>query len=121
MDTVQIRTEQGDVAFKPGEEIKGAVSWALDKEPESAELRFFWFTRGKGDTDVGIVERARYDSPGMSGDRKFHFLAPQGPLSFSGKLISLVWALELVFEPSGKTERLEIIIAPQAREIQLSA
>jgi len=39
--------------------------------------------------------------------------------SFSGKLISLVWALELVVLPKGASTRQEIKIGPGAKEVRL--
>ena len=44
---------------------------------------------------------------------------PESPYSFSGKLVSLLWALELVAEPSGDTERKDISITPTGTEISL--
>jgi hypothetical protein len=44
---------------------------------------------------------------------------PWGPYSFSGKLISLIWAFELIALPSEDSIRQEIVIGPDAREVQI--
>ena len=56
---------------------------------------------------------------GSSGVQDFSFDLPPGPYTFSGKLIAMVWALELVLHPSGFTDRVEFIYSPDWREIEL--
>ena len=51
--------------------------------------------------------------------RTFSLDLPRGPCSFSGKLVSLIWALELVLQPSGEAGRTRITIGPQGREVNL--
>src|ERR1043166_4380135 len=46
---------------------------------------------------------------------------PESPYSFSGKLISLVWALELVAEPSKEVIRREFVLAPGGEEVRLDS
>jgi hypothetical protein len=57
----------------------------------------------------------------MSDHRHWRVRLPNGPYSFSGQLISLVWSLQLTVDPTGDATELEIIVAPQGREIQLHA
>ena len=44
---------------------------------------------------------------------------PEAPHSFSGALISLIWAVELLVEPGGLSERIEITVSPTGEEILL--
>jgi hypothetical protein len=60
-------------------------------------------------------------SPLLEETRSFRFRLPEAPYSFSGKLISLVWALELVLEPSKEVTRREIIVAPGGQEVHLDS
>jgi hypothetical protein len=46
-------------------------------------------------------------------------MLPEGPYSFSGKLISLIWALELACSPGSETVRREITVSPTGHEIVL--
>ena len=114
---LQIGLRENCTAFAPGDEIAGAVLWELDEAPRQAELRLLWFTRGKGTDDVGVVETVRFDAPQAGDTRSFSLRAPESPYSFSGKLISVIWALELVLEPGDHCERVEIVIGPDVREV----
>ncbi len=98
MSRLEISTEGGRLAFHPGEELRGTASWSLDAPPTKVELRLFWRTEGKGSQDVGVVETLSFDGAGAEDRREFRLRLPPGPYSFSGKLISLIWALELVAE-----------------------
>ncbi|MBS0205745.1 MAG: hypothetical protein JSS49_22820 [Planctomycetes bacterium] len=106
-------------AFEPGETISVLIDWSLQIQPDAIELRAVWNTAGKGTTDVGIEQTLRIDSPNLSDSRRVSFTLPAAPYSFSGTLISLVWALELVALPSGVSCRQEITIAPDSSEIEL--
>jgi len=78
-------------------------------------------TYRKGTRDVGVLHTHRIDSPGALGSDKFGFTLPPGPYSFSGKLISLIWALELTCTPGSETVRREIVVSPTGREILLTS
>lgn len=119
MSRMKIETAENRTEFFPGEEVKGRVSWELDKPPQSVELRLFWYTRGKGDQDVSVVQTVDFSNPSQYEQRDFSITLPDAPYSFSGKIISLIWALELVAQPSGTTERLEILLTPTGAEIDL--
>jgi len=118
-DMLTIRTDGGRTWFRPGEVIEGEVSWLLDTDADALEVRLFWYTSGKGTRDVEIVDSSRPSVPGQNGNRSFCLQAPDGPYSFSGKLITLAWALELVVEPGGASERLDLVIGPRPVEVQL--
>ena len=109
----------GGAQFRPGETIRCVAGWRLDEPAEALELRLFWYTAGKGDQDVGVVETERIDGPALEGTRDLSFEAPRSPHSFSGSLITLTWALELVALPSDETARQDLVISPSGREIRL--
>jgi hypothetical protein len=106
--------------FAPGEELSGRVSWTADREPTDVELRLFWYTSGKGSSDLGIVEALRFDRPQRQDQRAFRFTLPKEPYSFSGKLISLLWALELIVGPNAEAERHDLVMSPTRAEILLT-
>ncbi len=118
---MQIEMLDDKRAFAPGETIQGVVSWQHDKPPKELRLHLLYHTQGKGDEDVGIVETVEFDEPQASGVEPFRLSAPAGPHSFSGRLISLGWALELVTERKGDVARVDLTIAPDAAEIKLPA
>jgi hypothetical protein len=117
--SVTIETTDGRRAFRPGDRIEGTASWYLERQPGSVELRLFWYTQGKGTQDVEIVQTVPFESPGAVDSRAFSVELPVAPYSFSGKLISLIWALEVVAEPGGETGRLELTVSPTGVEILL--
>lgn len=120
MSDLEIRTRDDKTEFLPGEELAGEVSWRTDSLAGSVELRLFWCTEGKGTRDVEVVESISFSVPGRQDRRDFRFQAPDSPYSFSGKLISVVWALELVLPSTGEVERLDIVISPTRAEIVLA-
>jgi len=119
-ESLRILLEGKRTGFRPGDEIKGRAEWSLDAPPEKVEVHLCWLTRGKGTEDMEVV-RVETCGPTPNGQREFTFRAPNEPYSFSGQLISLIWAVELVIEPADQCERVEITIGPEAREIVLPA
>ena len=115
-----IQTRDGGTWFRPGETVEGTVSWHLDEDARAVEVRLFWYTEGKGSQDVEVIDTKHMAQPEVSGTRAFEFKIPRGPYSFSGKLITLAWAIELVVIPGGETERLDLKIGPQPVEVDIS-
>lgn len=121
MNELSIQLKEDRSGFQPGERLQGSVTWSVDRVPQRAELRLFWFTRGKGTEDAGVVQTIRFDQLSPSETRAFDLKLPEAPYSFSGKLISLVWALELVMDPGKQLVRREFEVGPERREIKLPA
>ncbi len=117
--SVQIEIDEGRDAFVPGEKLTGTAQWQLPKPPRAVELRLLWSTRGKGTEDAGLVESIRFEDPRPEEKRPFRLRLPEGPYSFSGQLISLVWALELVAAPSQEAARAEFVMAPDRQAVRL--
>src|SRR5262245_52954112 len=98
---IAIEMEQNRRAFSFGERIAGTVCWSDQlPQPDRFEVRLIWYTQGKGDRDVSIVQQQTIEPRQPSGHAPFAFEAPNGPYSFSGRLISLLWAIEVVAVPS---------------------
>lgn len=121
MGKLNIELSGGKDAFAPGEQVEGRIEWSLDANPTALELSLLWYTSGKGTRDVGVLQTNRIDTPGAFGSEKFSFTLPAGPYSFSGKLISLIWALEVTCTPGKETVRQEIVVSPTGREILLAS
>jgi hypothetical protein len=117
MNPLKIEIADNQQAFVPGSVLRGTVhwgNWAQDREPS---LRLLWYTEGKGTEDLAVVEtRSLGHTPG--GTCSFEFKLPIGPYSFSGHLISLIWALEL--QVAKQWVRKEFTLSPTQREIILS-
>ena len=121
MNELVIELADDVTTFEPGAQLASTVRWELDDEPESVELRLVWNTAGKGDRDLHVVDTVVFDRPRRRESREVNLTLPAQPYSFSGKLISLIWALELIAFPSNASWRREITIAPGGEEIQLPA
>lgn len=117
--TLGLSTVESKTNFRPGERISGKAMWIAEKEPAAVELRLFWYTEGKGDQDVEVVDVKTISSPGLKGEAEFNFIAPTEPCSFSGKLISVSWAVELVLLPKRDASLFKIYISPSGQEISL--
>lgn len=114
--TVQLQPDK--TVYELREPIRGRVTWQGPSAPKNAELRLFWRTEGKGDRDSAIVEPLAFDQPMAHDERTFSFLAPIFPPSFSGRLISLVWGLELAL--NGKSAAvIDLTISPRSGEVTL--
>ena len=121
MEKLSIVLNEDKAAFAPRETIHGTVRWSLDAGTRRLELSLFWHTAGKGTQDVGVIDTRQFDEPGATGSKDFSFTLPEGPYSFSGKLISLIWALELTCSPGSDTVRREITVSPTGQEIILGS
>jgi hypothetical protein len=121
MKYVQISVDDDSTSFRPGENLGGTARWQLEESVKSIEIRLFFFTQGKGTSDVEVIESIPIDSPPMSGSQRFDWRLPQSPYSFSGKLISLIWAIEVVLLPSGESETYQFQMTPNGKEIVLGS
>ena len=117
MQELSIDIAEQKTQFRPAEEIRGTLRWNLPENPESIELSLFWRTEGKGTQDVEVIETKKFDNPGSLAQKEFCFKVPTEPYSFSGKLISIVWALEATSYPDEQTTRQEITISPTGKEV----
>jgi hypothetical protein len=117
MNELTFDIELDRTSFAPGETVIGTVRWRCVEHPDNADLQLLWYTEGKGNEDVGLVEETHFDMPQSAESRPFEFALPDGPYSFSGKLISLTWALELHVDK--EFIRKEIVVSPTGEEISL--
>lgn len=118
MNQIDISTNQ-QTHFRPGGWIEGKATWQLDRSAAWLAIRLLWFTQGKGDADVSVEDEVRLEAPSLSDSHAFRFQLPAAPYSFSGKLISLVWAIEVVAAGVKEAARWEFVLAPDGQEIVL--
>jgi len=103
--------------YHPGSDALVSVSWDFDDTPEALELRLTWNTSGKGTQDLTLIRTETIRPGSARGSSQFTIRLPWGPYSFSGKLISIIWAFELVAFPGPKSVRKEFIMGPHASEV----
>ena len=119
MSSLKIETTDNRLNYFPKERIEGEVSWNLIKNPSAIEVRLFWYTAGKGTGDVKIIDAIRFSNPSRNETRSFSFTLPSLPYSFSGKLISLIWAIELIAEPENTSARFDFFMSSTGEEVTL--
>lgn len=119
MSQLKIGLRDNQTRFEPGQEIAGAAGWELAAPPRSVEVRLLWFTRGRAIEDTEVVRSTAWDDPKAAEARSFSFRLPETPHSFTGRLASLTWAVELVVLPSKEHARAEFVMAPGGEALHL--
>jgi hypothetical protein len=118
---IRLGLRDNRTSYRPSEDVEGAVLWEAPETPKLAEVRLLWFTRGKGTEDLEVVATETFSDPQPGDTRTFKLRLPEGPYSFNGRLIALIWAVEFVLEPGDHAERIELVMAPNGREVSLAA
>jgi len=119
MKRMSLELADSRTKYRPGEMLEGVAFWQLEEAPRSIEVRLYWRTQGKGTVDLEIVRSVKFQDVGASDRRPFVIELPPGPYSVSGKLISILWGVELVAEPKGDSDNVEITISPTGEEVRL--
>jgi hypothetical protein len=119
MTTMSVAIDGSRVGFAPGERVEGLASWELAEAPEALEVRLFWHTSGRGDEDQDVVAVEAIPAPAASGWVRFSFELPPGPYSFSGRLVSLGWAIELVAPRENLAASAAIVVGPGGHEVRI--
>ncbi len=118
---IRINLDKTSGNYRPGEAIAGSVRWVdLPASTLRIDVRLIWYTVGKGSRDLEVVVNRSVSKPAAEGQQAFEFAAPARPNSFSGTLISLLWAIEVIEFPDQEAEQLEISITPTGSEIILT-
>ncbi len=120
MSRMHLELADSKTKYRPGEALEGVAFWELDNAPRTLEVRLFWRTQGKGTVDVEVIQSLPFNGVGARDRRPFRFVLPPGPYSVSGSLVSVVWGVEIVTEPSGDAASVEITLSPTGEEVRLT-
>ena len=113
-----ITLEIEETELQPGDQIKARAAWQMSSVPESIEFHLLWHTKGKGTEDIEIVETTNIQVHDRAGYHEVQFQLPNQPYSFSGKLISLIWGLEMIVDD--EFLRKEFTLSPTGREVVIA-
>lgn len=116
MTSVQLTMREIGDGVLPGARIEGEVEWRSASDYTELIVSVFWYTEGRGTEDIGVVAEERIAISGTDGGQRVVFTLPTSPWSFSGRLITLGWAVEANLEPRGPTSRVEFVMAPERTE-----
>ena len=114
---IEVTLDENKHNYLPGEVVRGTVEWQFERDVRAIEIRLIWKTTGKGDSDTGMVDSIVIEKPGGYRKTPFELRFPAGPYSFSGKLISIYWRLEVVTNPTTETVVRSLAMSPTGREI----
>lgn len=117
MNTIII--DCGQKVVHPGETVSGKVLWELEKKPRGVELELRWYTSGRGTADTEVFETISAEDPDTIGELAFSFVMPEAPYSFSGKLISVIWALTAVAHKKKAQAEHQLILSPTGKEVNI--
>ena len=104
----------------PGGRVAGTAYWNLQETPSALVLRVGWWTQGRGTRDQEIVEEIALRADAPVGKESFMFELPSMPFSFSGKLISLHWDVELEKQPGDVRVSEEFVLGPAEEMVDIS-
>lgn len=116
-DSLTLTLDRAGGAYRPGETVTGLVRWSLASAPKRIDVRLFWRTEGKGTADSGLAGELRFEGLDAEGEQAVVLDLPVGPYSFSGKLISLLWAVEAVARPGKEVARAAVVLSPTGVEV----
>lgn len=118
-DRLTLALDRADSGYVPGETITGLVRWAMPGPLERIDVRLFWRTEGKGSADSGLAGELTFDRLPATGEVSVVFDGPPGPYSFSGTLVSVVWAVEAIAHPGKDVARVDFVLSPTGREVSV--
>jgi hypothetical protein len=105
-------------SYFPGETVEGELIWNFPASAETRiDLRLHHGTEGKGTQDIEVVEQVAVERPTGHRHHPFRFKLPEGPYSFSGKLLTLRWGVEAVVEPGGESRLISFTMSPTGEEL----
>ncbi len=119
MNSLSITIDGNQMAFRPGETVRGTIRWLYESRPGRIELRLIWFTEGPGPDDVGVVDTLTQEDAFPSDSRMFQFRLPSGPFSYNGNSFRVWWSLELTAPARKDCTRLELVVSPSLEPIIL--
>ena len=111
MSAIAIRLEQTQLAV--GEQLSGTVSWnpaERHQQLKSASLQLRWHTEGRGTRDSHVVyeEELDLDRLASSSFSPIPFSAripEEGPITYNGSLIRILWEVSVSIKVPGLFKR----------------
>jgi hypothetical protein len=103
-------TEGRYLRFKPGETMQGSlqITPRRDINCRHVYVRILWQTEGRGIRDRGVAEeldvfqgKLRAETPIYY---SFHFRLPDGPWSYAGYYINIIWLVEISIDLAMATD-----------------
>ena len=101
---VRLETADHRRRYRPGDVVDGLVAWENQDAPKTVEVRLFWRTSGKGTQDIGVTDTFVIKDAAPVGAELFSLRLPASPPSYSGTLVSILWAIEAIVTEGKKRQ-----------------
>ena len=112
MNIAHIELQNGRTTYRPGEAIRGFAAWRSDRDLRRVVLHLSWRTEGAGTRNTELAGQVVVDNPPAIGKHDFEFIAPRIPHTYAGRLLSILWTLDLFTEPETESHAVELVISP---------
>jgi hypothetical protein len=96
--------ELADEVIECGATVTGVVSWSGPKTPRSVSVTLQYKTEGRGSTDKGEASTVQVPADNQGYHQFFLATPSDGPISFDGDLISVIWEIELRLDLKGRRD-----------------
>ncbi|MBC8011870.1 MAG: DUF3592 domain-containing protein [Burkholderiales bacterium] len=106
--------------FAPGETLVFTLSRDASAPPGSLTVQLGWFTEGKSTRDTAIAWSEYLSDLAPGADRSFEVRLPETPWSFSGKLVSVAWRLEVLDAKREPLIAVPLVIGPGGQSVTLT-
>jgi hypothetical protein len=119
-------TSEGDLLrFAPGDEVTGTAEIVLDSDVRCKQVyvTLKWQTEGRGDGDEAKIAHVHVFpdgqaalSAGVTVTKEFRFTLPDGPWSYSGRYVAIVWVIEIQLDIPGRSDivhQQRFVLAPR--------
>ena len=119
MSTLKLRLDGDKKEFLPASSLSGVVEWTDVSTDDTINVTLLWYTSGRGTEHIELCDAVVELTDRHTGTSQFSFQLPPFPYSFSGKLITVTWAVEARTTRDATFVRLEFVMAPEGKEIHL--
>lgn len=116
---VSLELDDALAAHTPQSTFAVTVRWSGGEEGTTGSVRLVWWTEGKGDRDFEVVAEHALEDAGAEGEAALELTFPAMPYSYAGKMISVRWGVEAVFQPGEHLELLPLVMGPAGEGVDV--
>ena len=103
----------------PGETMVFTLARDSSAKAGPLTVQLGWFTEGRGTRDAAIAWSEEIPGLAPGTDQTFEVVLPETPWSFSGKLVSISWRLEVLDAKRQPLVAISLLIAPGGQLVTL--
>ena len=105
--------------FAPGETMVITLASDASSKTDPLTVQLGWFTEGRGTRDASVVWSEELAGLAPGADRTFEVRLPETPWTFSGRLVSVSWRLEVLDAKRQPLVAVPLVIAPGGQPVVL--